>query len=82
VHYVVEDDELEATLQHQLDQLLLNGPRAMRAAKALMHCIAGQPIQPPLVAETVAAAARVRSSAEGREGIAAFLEKRRPNWVR
>jgi methylglutaconyl-CoA hydratase len=80
VHYVMEDEDLDATLQHQIDQLLLNGPLAMRAAKALVHTVASQPIAPPLIADTVSIATRVRGSAEGREGIAAFLDKRKPNW--
>lgn len=82
VHYVVENDELDSTVQHQLEQLLLNGPHAIQAAKALVHDLSGKPITQNQVELTVEYAARVRASTEGREGIAAFLEKRKPDWVR
>lgn len=82
VHYVVENDELEGTLQHQIELLLLNSPNAIREAKTLVHELSRQPITPNLVDLTVERSARVRTSDEGKEGIAAFLEQRKPDWTR
>ncbi|MEA2783045.1 MAG: methylglutaconyl-CoA hydratase [Rhodospirillaceae bacterium] len=64
-----------------LAQLLLqNAPQAMAEAKDLVAAVAGQPIDEDLRAETARRIARRRATAEGREGVAAFLEKRKPGW--
>jgi methylglutaconyl-CoA hydratase len=60
--------------------LARNGPEAMADAKALIAHVAGRPIDVELRAETARRIARRRASAEGREGVAAFLEKRKPGW--
>lgn len=82
VHQVVPD---EANLAEQVEiaigLLLGNAPGAITEAKALVHDIAERPITPELRNETARRIAARRSSSEGREGIAAFLEKRRPSWV-
>ncbi len=46
-----------------------------------MRDVAGEAIEPRLVADTVRRIAEVRVSPEGREGVAAFLEKRKPAWL-
>jgi methylglutaconyl-CoA hydratase len=61
--------------------LLKNAPWAMHEAKRMIPVVAGRPIDEELVAETAACIADRRSSAEGREGLAAFLEKRKPAWI-
>jgi methylglutaconyl-CoA hydratase len=60
--------------------LAQNAPEALAEAKALIADVAGRPIDAELRAETARRIARRRASAEGREGVAAFLEKRKPRW--
>ncbi|MEM9289224.1 MAG: enoyl-CoA hydratase-related protein [Pseudomonadota bacterium] len=57
-----------------------NGPEAVQAAKALVRDFAGMPVDDALRDETAERIAARRASEEGREGIAAFLEKRSPAW--
>ncbi len=59
-----------------------NGPRAMAEVKNLVRYVVGHERDEALMAQTAGHIARVRASSEGREGLAAFLEKRTPNWVR
>ena len=82
VHAVVEAGQLAATGKTVLEGLLSNGPQALAAAKRLIADIAGRPLDAALVDETARRIAEIRSSDEGREGIAAFLERRRPSWVK
>jgi methylglutaconyl-CoA hydratase len=64
-----------------VDALLLNGPQAVRAAKDLINGVGGKPINNELIEDTCARIAHIRVSKEGQEGLAAFLEKRKPNWL-
>ncbi len=82
VHEVVAEDALRATAGRISDALLRNGPRAVAAAKALVARVARAPLDDALVAETAERIASIRASDEGREGLAAFLEKRTPGWVK
>jgi methylglutaconyl-CoA hydratase len=50
------------------------------AAKDLIRRVTGAPIDEALRRDTATRIANARASAEGKEGIAAFLEKRKPNW--
>jgi methylglutaconyl-CoA hydratase len=65
-----------------LGALLEGGPRAQAEAKRLVADVTNKPLEPALLDETAKRIASVRASAEGREGITAFLEKRKPNWVK
>lgn len=80
VHEIVEEDQLEAKAQAVLAELALNGPKAMADAKALVRYVAGAPVTAELVAGTVDRIVATRSGAEGKEGVAAFLEKRTPSF--
>jgi methylglutaconyl-CoA hydratase len=62
--------------------LLAGGPQSQARAKRLIADIVGRPVDDALEALTARSIADARASAEGREGIAAFLEKRRPAWRR
>ena len=62
------------------DILCQNSPGAMAEAKRLIADVTGRPIDAALRSETAGRIARQRASAEGREGVAAFLEKRKPSW--
>ena len=81
VHDIVPADTLDARVNEILGALLLAGPQAQAAAKDLIRAVARQPIDAAVIADTAERIARVRASAEGREGVAAFLAKRAPAWV-
>jgi methylglutaconyl-CoA hydratase len=74
-----------ATLDGQVDAianaLAANSPHAVRQAKALVREIAGAPVTDTLIADTAHRIAQIRASGEGREGVAAFLDKRKPSWL-
>ncbi|TFY99501.1 enoyl-CoA hydratase/isomerase family protein [Ramlibacter rhizophilus] len=80
VHEVVAAQDLDARVEALARALVQAGPQATRACKKLLHDVAGQEISAALVQRTVEGIADIRASAEGREGIQAFLDKRRPNW--
>lgn len=81
VHEVVPSPEaLEKTAADFVELLLQAGPEAVAATKLLISDISGRPITPELRVETAKRIAGVRSSAEAKEGLAAFLEKRTPRW--
>ncbi|MGD1877493.1 MAG: enoyl-CoA hydratase-related protein [Kiloniellaceae bacterium] len=80
VHEVVERGELERRGRQSVDARLQGGPTAQRAAKDLVFAVAGRRVDETLIEETAGRIAELRASEEGREGIAAFLEKRRPAW--
>ena len=80
VHKVVPPGELGAAGQEMIGHLLKGGPGSLAAAKDLIRCVTGRPIDERLRQETAKRIARQRASAEGREGIGAFLEKRKPSW--
>ena len=80
VNEVVPTLKLPETRDRILDSLLRCAPTAQRSAKELIRRVAHAPIDDALARDTAARIADARSSAEGKEGIAAFLEKRKPNW--
>lgn len=79
VHAVSDDpdEQVAAWLTHLLDA----APGAVADAKALVRDFAGLPVSPSLRAETANRIAVRRASDEGREGLDAFLTKRRPAWA-
>ena len=81
VHETVEPDQLDAKVQEIVVSLLQGGPLAQAAAKDLIRVVAGQPVNQTLVEETAHRIAHLRATPEAREGIAAFLDKRQPNWI-
>lgn len=81
VSELVDEEELDATVAGLVDSLLHNGPAAVRAAKQLVADLAGREITAGLVEDTCERIARIRVSAEGQEGLGAFLDKRQPGWV-
>ncbi len=81
IHQAVPDAELSHFVESFLRELVHNGPRAMAEAKRLVLDLAGRPISPELIGETARRIARIRASEEGREGVAAFLDKRKPRWI-
>ncbi len=80
VQEVVPPAELNAARDRMIEHLLKGGPLALRAAKDLIAHVSGVPIDAALIEDTSRRIAEVRASDEGKEGVAAFLEKRKPNW--
>ena len=81
VHEVAAPDALDARLDALLKPLLAAGPAAVRACKSLVAEVAGRDIDDALIERTVEIIADIRASAEGREGVRSFLEKRKPAWL-
>ncbi|MFN5349338.1 MAG: enoyl-CoA hydratase/isomerase family protein [Polaromonas sp.] len=81
VHEVVSSDALDSKVAELLTALVNAGPEAVKLCKKLVQDVAGQDITPELVNMTIASIADVRVSAEGREGLQSFLQKRKPNWL-
>jgi methylglutaconyl-CoA hydratase len=79
VHEVVPPAELEAARDRLIATLLLGAPQAQAEAKSLV-ALAETPIDETLIQETSHRIASRRASPEGREGLAAFLQKRAPDW--
>jgi len=52
----------------------------MAEAKDLVFAVSGRPVDDDIIVETAGRIARRRASAEGREGVSAFLTKRKPYW--
>jgi methylglutaconyl-CoA hydratase len=80
VHAVVAPEQLDAYIAGVLDALSQTSLQATREAKRLVHDIAGQPLTDQLLADTAERIAAARSSDDGREGVRAFLQKRKPRW--
>jgi methylglutaconyl-CoA hydratase len=77
---VVDEAALDEAVGEWVEAIMKNGPQALAEAKMLIRAIAGRPFSAALIEDTVERIARVRVSPEGQEGLAAFLEKRRPRW--
>lgn len=82
VHEVVAPEALDETVAGVVQALLCGSPAAQSAAKELIHAVAGKPIGDRLVLDdTARRIAELRATAEAREGLAAFLEKRPAAWT-
>ncbi|MEL0108035.1 MAG: enoyl-CoA hydratase-related protein [Rhodospirillaceae bacterium] len=80
VDIVTDGEELESTGLSIAAKIMENGPAAVAASKQLIDRVSGKPIDESLVTETAKLNAKMRATDEGRDGIAAFLEKRPPVW--
>lgn len=78
VHEVNED--LDSALAQFIDPLLDNGPAALKACKQLIADVSALPVAENARQLTIERIADIRVSAEGQEGLSAFLEKRSANW--
>ena len=81
VHAVVPETALDATVAGYVDHFLAGGREAIAAAKQLIAAVSSAP-RDQHTALTARAIATRRVSAEGQEGLKAFLEKRKPRWSR
>jgi len=75
-------EELDAYLQTVIDGLMTNGPEAMAACKSLIYNISNKLSFEDSIDYSARLIAELRASKEGQEGMASFLEKRKPNWVK
>jgi methylglutaconyl-CoA hydratase len=71
---------LDAKLSSIVSQITQNGPQALIQSKRLIQDI--DLLSEKLSVDTAERIARLRGSEEAREGVQAFLEKRRPSWVK
>lgn len=81
VHQVVSADALDEAVSRMTHHLLAGSPHAIDECKRLIRDIAQQPIDQQLMDETARRIGEIRVSPDGREGIASFLEKRKPSWL-
>jgi len=81
VRAAVPEEDLDATVERRVEELLKAGPRAIAEAKALIREVSWRRIE-EMQRYTVERIAELRVSAEGQEGMRAFLEKRKPDWSR
>jgi methylglutaconyl-CoA hydratase len=80
VHEVVPAESLDAKVAEIVAALVANGPAAVKACKQLVKDVADREITAALRDDTARRIADIRASAEGREGVQAFLNKRDPAW--
>ncbi len=73
--------ELEEYLQQTTGLLLTSGPKAVSQCKVLIDQVSNKITHQEALTYTAAMIAEIRASEEGQEGMAAFLEKRKPGWV-
>lgn len=81
INEVTPIDALDAGVAALIEPLLAGAPSAQKAAKELISAVHGQPIDDVIMEETAQRIARQRATAEGRDGVVAFLDKRPPAWL-
>src|SRR5262249_61032312 len=80
VRQAVPEEDLDQAGEARVGELLQSGPRAVAEAKALIREVAWRRVE-DIQRYTVERIADLRTSAEGQEGMKAFLEKRKPYWI-
>jgi methylglutaconyl-CoA hydratase len=78
---VSASENLDAEIGKILDHLVQGGPSSLSRIKDLIRAVSLSPLTDSLIDDTARRIAEIRVSPEGREGIASFLEKRKPAWV-
>jgi methylglutaconyl-CoA hydratase len=81
VNQVVSPESLDQVVQERVAQLLTSGPEALKVCKDLLEKVSSLPFSDARI-YTAEVIARLRQSPEAQEGMAAFLEKRKPKWVK
>lgn len=81
VHETVAYDLLDPRVHALIADLLAGAPGAQHATKELIDTVTGRPITAELIEYTAERIAVLRAQEEAREGLSAFLEKRKPGWV-
>ncbi|HZV84641.1 MAG TPA: enoyl-CoA hydratase-related protein [Brevundimonas sp.] len=81
IDMVLPEGSVDEFVSMLTDSITANAPGAMGDAKLLVHHVAGHKIDHSIMEETAKRIARARVSAEGQEGVRAFLDKRKPRWA-
>jgi methylglutaconyl-CoA hydratase len=81
VSEVVDETELDTKINELVEIILINSAEAVKAAKQMIFDIEGKPVTEAIMQMTSESIADIRASEEGKEGLCAFLEKRKPDWV-
>lgn len=82
VHILVDDNNgMAAEAERLVQQVFTCAPGAVNAAKELIAAVEGRPIDKHVMADTSRRIAERRASDEAKEGLSAFLEKRKPKWA-
>lgn len=79
-HFTAAADQLDTAVESQIDLLLRGGPSALPAAKKLVRDVMTADDRDALTADTARLLATLRTSTEGKEGLSAFLDRRKPDW--
>lgn len=84
VQQIVTTEELDAAVESNISKVLKGGPRAVAHCKQVIFEIAGHDADSQEITDQLTAGliANLRVSAEGQEGLSAFLEKRMPEWIK
>ena len=77
---VSPSEKLDGEIEEILRYLMQSGPQALVKIKDLIRAVASGPVDDAMIADTAKRIAEIRVSPEGREGVASFLEKRKPSW--
>lgn len=80
IHDRVSEESLDDVVAIFCANVVKNSPDAVKTCKTLLHEVAGEPITEKLINKTVKGIADIRASEQGKEGVQAFLQKRRPVW--
>ena len=81
VHELATAATLDSAVDSVCQSLLAASPAALAATKRLLADVVEAPLDDVLLAATAKCIADARVSPDGREGVAAFLEKRPPSWA-
>lgn len=80
--HVSPSEKLDGEIDKILENLLQGGPDALAKIKDLIRFVASRQVDDAMIADTAKRIAEIRATPEGKEGVASFLEKRKPGWKR
>jgi methylglutaconyl-CoA hydratase len=82
VNKSLPENEVDAYIDQMTGMLLTSGPKAVSNCKVLIDHVSNKITLKEALSYTAGMIVEIRSSEEGQEGMAAFLEKRKPNWIK
>jgi methylglutaconyl-CoA hydratase len=80
--HVSPSEKLDGEIDKIQENLLQGGPASMAKIKDLIRFVASGTVDDAMIADTAKRIAEIRATPEGKEGVASFLEKRKPAWKR
>jgi methylglutaconyl-CoA hydratase len=80
--HISPSEKLDGEIDKMLEHLVQGGPEALAKIKDLIRAVSSGHVGDEMIEDTARRIAEIRVSSEGREGIASFLEKRKPGWTR